>query len=366
MSRFATAEGTRRFAERIGPRAAEGHFRIERDLVLSSIGIGTYLGEPDDAIDRSYAAALVAAARLGVNVMDSAISYRFQRSERAIGAALRQLATEGIAREELLLCSKGGFLTPDGDMPQNPGAYFQQEYFQPGIMRRDEVAGGSHCMAPRYLANQIDRSLQNLGVDAVDVYYIHNPESQLSTVPQRIFRDRLRAAFAHLEREVANQRIRWYGLATWNGFRQSETSLDFLALEDIVDTAKEIAGDAHHFRFVQIPFNLAMPEAIVKPNQPLAGHRVPMVKAANDLGITLIASASLLQGQVAQGLPEFVQQVLGLENDRQRALQFVRSAPGFTTGLVGMSRAAHVQENLALAAVAPLPLDQFLRIFHRT
>jgi predicted aldo/keto reductase-like oxidoreductase len=154
-------------------------------------------------------------------------------------------------------------------------------------------------------------------------------------------------------------------MATWNAFRQPESAREYISLPDAVALAGELAGDAHHFRFVQLPFNLAMPEALVLPNQLLDGQPVPMARAALELGVTLIASASLLQGQVARGLPDFVSAAIGLSNDVHRALQFARSAPGITTALVGMSQAAHVRENLRLVAEAPTPMEQYLKIFDR-
>ena len=93
----ATAQGTLRYAARFQGRSAPGHFReIPGGKVLSSIGIGTYLGEPDPCDRQGYAQAIVAAVEGGINVIDSAINYRFQRSERSIGAALREAHGEGI------------------------------------------------------------------------------------------------------------------------------------------------------------------------------------------------------------------------------------------------------------------------------
>jgi aryl-alcohol dehydrogenase-like predicted oxidoreductase len=92
---------------------------------------------------------------------------------------------------------------------------------------------------------------------------------------------------------------------------------------------------------------------------------MPVVEAANKLGITLVASAAILQGKLSRGLPPFVAAALGLENDAQRALQFVRSTPGVTTALVGMSRVEHVRANLSLAAISPASQDEFSRLFER-
>lgn len=364
MKGHATAEGTARYADKF-TTAAEGHFRHAQDLVLSSIGIGTYLGNPDATTDQAYTDAVIAAARGGVNVIDSAINYRFMRSERSIGAALEQLAIEGIQRDELVLCTKGGYITPDGDVPADPRAYFAREYLEPGILAPEDVVGGSHCMTPRYLEDQLARSLRNLGVECVDVYYLHNPETQLGSVLRATFRARIHAAFEFLESAAAAGKIRFYGMATWNAFRQQEQATDFISLSEMVAVAREVAGDAHRFRFVQLPLNLAMPEALVAPNQMLDGKAVPMVEAAHELGVTLIASASLLQAQLRQGLPPFVREALGQATDLLSALQFTRSAPGVATALVGMSQTAHVAENLKLVGVSPASREQFLKLFDR-
>src|SRR5262249_43366939 len=136
-------------------------------------------------------------------------------------------------------------------------------------------------------------------------------------------------------------------------------------LAEIEQLARDIAGTKHRFRFVQLPFNLGMTEALTLGNQSIAGHNKTVMEAANELGITLIASASLLQGQVARNLPPFVAEALGLESDAERALQFVRSSPGITTALVGMSRAEHVQANTRLVGVPPATIDQFTKLFAR-
>jgi aryl-alcohol dehydrogenase-like predicted oxidoreductase len=123
-----------------------------------------------------------------------------------------------------------------------------------------------------------------------------------------------------------------------------------------VHMAQEVAGNAHHFRVVQLPFSLAMPEALVAPTQTLGRTPVSLLTAARELGITVMCSASLMQGRLARGLPPQARAAIaGLETDGQRALQVARSAAGITTALVGMSRVDHVRENLALVGRPPLP-----------
>src|ERR1700755_1536378 len=118
---FATAEGTARYRERFAGTAAGGHFRSEQGLWLSSIGVGTYLGGWDEETDRSYADAMVRAVELGSNVIDTAANYRFQRSERSVGEALRRLTSGDFAREELLVCTKGGYIPFDSRPPAGEG-----------------------------------------------------------------------------------------------------------------------------------------------------------------------------------------------------------------------------------------------------
>lgn len=360
---LATLEGTNRYRERF-QNAAEDHFRPQQNLWLSSIGTGTYLGSADEDTDKRYAEAIVRALELGANVIDTAANYRFQRSERSIGAALSELSERGFARDEIVVCTKGGYLPFDGTQPRDVRQYIEETFVREGIASFAEIVSGSHCMTPRYLDSQLEQSLGNMNLEGIDVYYVHNPESQLSAVSPEEFRKRLRAAFEFLEQSAANGKIANYGVATWNGFRAEPDAQGYHSLESTVEIAREVGGDQHHFRFIQLPLNLAMPEALFFQNQPLRDEYVSVLEAAEALGVTAIASASILQGQVSRGLPEAIREPLGsLATDAQTGIQFVRSAPGITTALVGMSARAHVEENLQLVSV-PLTLQEdFIRVF---
>lgn len=360
----ATPEGTHRYRARF-PAAAVNHFRKRQQIWLSAIGIGTYLGDADERTDRAYTEAVVRAVELGANIIDTAANYRFQRSERSIGNALRELTgSKGFSRDELIICTKGGYLPFDGAPPRDVRAYVEETFVKPGIARLQDFAGGSHCMTPSYLQNQLDQSLTNMNLSCVDVYYIHNPESQLGEVSEVEFHLRLRAAFAQLEENRAQGKLKFYGVATWNGFRVPAGSPGYHSLERMVSLAREVGGEAHGFRFIQLPFNLAMPEALTSANQLVDGQSLTILEAAELLGITVISSASIFQGRVARGLPANIRETLGsLPGDAQTAIQFVRSAPGITTALVGMSSNEHVEENLQLARVAPVAPEQFMQLF---
>ncbi|MFQ5663440.1 MAG: aldo/keto reductase [Terriglobia bacterium] len=368
LAGFATPEGTQRYRQRFAGRAAEGHFREQNRLWLSSLGVGTYLGEHNPATDELYARAIARAVELGVNVIDTAINYRFQRSERSIAAALGALVEQGwLARDEVVVASKAGFLTFDADYPPDPAAYFQEHYIQTGTLGADDVVAGMHCMTPRYLEDQLDRSRRNLDLETLDIYYVHNPETQLQVVSREEFLNRIAAAFEKLEECVAAGKLRCYGTATWDGYRKPPPARDYLALEELVRVAERVAGKEHHFKAVQLPYNLAMPEAFSRANQPLDNQQVPLLEAARRLGVTVFASASILQGQMARNLPARLRALLNadLETDAQRALQFVRSTPGIGSALVGMKQLPHVEENLRLVQKSLTPPEQFNRLFTR-
>ncbi len=322
---YATATGTLRYAGRHPELRDAGFYRTVFDLTVSTLGIGTYLNASVDA--------LLAAAEGGINFFDTAINYRHQQSERDIGAALKQLQ-----RDEIAVCTKAGFLTP-GAVP-------------PGLQPAD-VVGGMHSMAPDLLEDQLERSRANMGVDTVDVFYLHNPETQLGFIRREEFDTRIHRAFARLEKLVESEKIRWYGAATWDGFRKPGQ----LSLPRLAEIANAEGGAGHHFRFIQLPFNLGMVEAFW-------GDPESVLEQAARLGIAVVASASLLQTQALQHMPDAVACLLpGLASDAQRAIQFTRSTPGIAVALAGMGRREHVLDNLGVGRVPPAAAADYRRFY---
>lgn len=348
----ATSSGTKRFADRFAGSFEPTFYRTTSSrLVISSIGMGTYLGECDDREDARYVKALAAGVKHGLNVLDTAINYRCQRSERAVGHALRKVIDSGLVdRSEIVVCTKAGYVPLEREPPSSRDeydAYLDREYFSSSVMERSDVVAGGHCIRPQFIANQIERSRANLGVECIDVFYLHNPEQQLDSSSREKFRKQLIDAFAELENQVTAGRIASYGCATWNGFRIPQNARNHLSLFDLVEIAKKVGGKSHHFRFVQLPVNLAMTEAIRIPTQKLNGADAAFLDAAKKLGVTVVASASLMQGQLTQKLPDGVRSLFpDLATDAQRAIAFVRSLP-LATALVGTRSVSHLNENIA-------------------
>ncbi|MBI2089255.1 MAG: aldo/keto reductase [Deltaproteobacteria bacterium] len=361
---WATEEGTLRYTKRLEGKIPQAHFRQAHGLWLSSIGIGTYLGNHDDAADDLYKQAVIRTLELGGNVIDSAINYRFQRSERAIGTALSELGQKGLGRSEIVIATKGGFIPFDGAPPQSVRSYFEETFVRPGIAGFADVIQGCHCMTPKYLLHQLEQSRRNLGLDCIDIYYVHNPETQLAEISRGEFSERLWRAFEALEGAVAQGKIRMYGTATWNGYRNDPSAKDYLSLVEVAEIARKAGGERHHFKVIQLPLNLAMAEAFTSRNQELGGEKISTLEAAQRLDITVMSSASILQGQLARELPAFIGEVFDdLRTDAQRSLQFVRSTPGVTVALVGMKQIRHVEENFSAAQIPPASLDQYTRLF---
>jgi predicted aldo/keto reductase-like oxidoreductase len=168
------------------------------------------------------------------------------------------------------------------------------------------------------------------------------------------FRARMLDALETLEQAVTDGRISNYGTATWTALRSLTDTPDYLSLTQIVGLANEVAGPNHHFRYVQLPYNLFMTEAFAFQNQQVGEAFMSAIDAAAELGLTVMVSAPLMQGRLANPLmPQLADVLTGLDTDAQRAIQFVRSSPGVTTALVGMKSVEHVEENLGLMNVAP-------------
>jgi aryl-alcohol dehydrogenase-like predicted oxidoreductase len=381
---MATRQGTWAYRDRFGGAFGRTYFRRFGPGVVSSIGAGTYLGDATDATDDCYRAALVTALESGVNVLDTAVNYRHGRSEQVVGAALRGATVD---REAVVVATKGGFLPFDGERPADPAAYVREEFVEPGLVDVADLARGSHCIAPDYVEASLDRSLGALGVETVDLFYVHNPETQLAVRDRAEVYDQLEATFARLERRVAAGDVDAYGVATWDAFRVPpghDRYLSLAAVHERARSAAEAAGTGEPaFAAVQLPFNVSMADAftVAAHPEPTAGgdggddgdvpsgaRDVGLVSAlryAQAAGLDVFASASLAQGDLLaeDAIPSDVAAELAGETPAQRALNFARSGPAVTCALVGSSDADHVAENVAAGTFNPLGAQAFDSVF---
>jgi aryl-alcohol dehydrogenase-like predicted oxidoreductase len=335
---FATEAGTARFVQRHEHGKSADAYNDVGQLHMSSLGIGTYLGAADDATDQRYIESIIEAVRQGINVIDTASNYRCQRSERAVGSALRALIEmEEVYRSEVIVASKAGFVPFDGTVPADRERWVEAATVGAGLCTPAELVAGCHCMAPDYLQTTLDHSLANLRLEVIDVYFVHNPETQCETLDEATVLERIRRAFAALEQAADAGKIRVYGVATWSGLRVSGDDPGHLSLQALVRCAEEVAGTRHRFKAIQLPCNRAMAEAWTLPNQTVSDGSMTVLQAAEELGLVAFGSGSLLQGKLLGGSI----------SDAIEALQFARSVPGVASALVGMSQVEHVRANIA-------------------
>jgi len=182
---------------------------------VSAIGMGrgsqpVRLGDP---LEQEFNAAIRRARDLGVNFFDSSDAYWRGRHESLLGTAVRPF------RSEVLLATKFGNIDlPDGGKATNG--------------------------RPQYVRQSCDASLKRLGVDAIDVYYLHRVDPG---VP-------IEDTVGEMSRLVERGKVRWVGIceagvatlrrahATWPlAALQTEYSLWFRDVErEIIPACHEL------------------------------------------------------------------------------------------------------------------------------
>jgi aryl-alcohol dehydrogenase-like predicted oxidoreductase len=107
---------------------------------FGSLTIGGAFGPADDAMSLQ---ALHTAIDAGINFIDTSDAYGAGRSETLIGAFLKERSD----RDQIIVCTKGG----------------------------NNMVTGQRNFAPAYIRGCVEDSLKRLGVEAIDVYLLHNP-----------------------------------------------------------------------------------------------------------------------------------------------------------------------------------------------
>ena len=359
---YATSEGTKKFAGKQNEDIKKNYKNIQ-NLTLSNVGVGTYLGNPDSETDYLVQNAVKKSILSGVNVIDSAINYRAQKAERSVGNAIAQLIDNNdISREEIFVSTKNGYVTNDGDIKEDLMQYVMREYGKTGIVKEGDISPGYHCMTLPYLNDQLERSLKNLGLDCIDLMYLHNSVEGQTHISREQFLKNLKDVFNFYEKKRKDGKIRFYGMATWECFRVTQENPLFLQLSEVMDLAIEVGGTEHGFRFIQLPFNLMLDQAYLTKNHTLNGKTVSLLEDAQIFNLGVFTSVPLLQGKLltANVIPEF-----GGYNTSVRLLQFVRSTPGITAPLIGQKSESHVAENMNVMKIPPLSKLEFDNLLQR-
>jgi aryl-alcohol dehydrogenase-like predicted oxidoreductase len=363
----ATKEGTFGYLKQF-PKYSKEFYRFNGEFFISSLGLGTFRKEPyrEENYIVNYKNSVKMAILNGINHIDTAINYRYQISEEEIGEALEELFAEGKAsREQIVVASKAGFLPLEFPFPENPYAWIEKNVIKAGLAKKDEIVIDQHCLSPKYLRWSVEKSLQNLKLQTLDILYLHNPETQLGYVSYEILLGRIKEAFVLFETFVQEGKIRAYGIAAWNAFLYEEGHTEYISLKDIMQIAVEVGGKEHHFKYVQSPFNLGKPEAYNFSNQQGPdGRYYTLMQAVGGFGLQLMASSSLLQLNLfKRKFSPDLADILGTSdfNDVTSALQFARSG-NTTSALFGAVTPEHIEENLTLAYLPGVSVEKMNKI----
>ena len=362
---YATSAGTKKYVEYAIQRGKpSSHFRIFDGLYLSSIGMGTYLGQLTAEDDKAMENAVYESIKSGaVNVIDTAINYRAMKSEKSVGRALLRLEKEGIiSRDEVFICTKNGYITNDGDYPGiDVMEYMQKMFISTDIIKAHDISSGYNVLNPNYIERCIEKSLMNMHIETIDLVYIHNSfESWHEDVSREEFMQMLAKVFEVYEKYRSNTKIRYYGMATWTCFRVSQDNEEYLSLEQVVKLAENIGGRQHGFRFIQLPYNLAYSEALLLKNQIVGSERnLTILEAANRLNIKVFTSIPLFQSRLLRAqIPDY----MGLTDQVAKLVQVIRSSPSVIAPLIGHKKPEHVEQNLMVANIPPLSDIEFKKV----
>ena len=368
MKAHATKEGTFSYLKQF-PKYSKDFYRFDGDVFVSSLGLGTFRKEPyrEENYIVNYKDAVKMAVLNGINLIDTAINYRYQTSEREIGEALKELFADGSAvREQLVVTSKAGFLPLDFPFPENPYQWIEEHVLAPGLATKEEVVVDQHCITPAYLRWSVEQSLKNLQLETIDVFFLHNPEMQLGYVEYKTLKKRIKKAFELFEKLVEEGKIRHYGIASWNGFLYDESHTEYLSLKDMVAIAEEAGGKGHHFKYIQSPYNIAKTQARSYSNQKGPdGRYYTLMQAAHGYGLKMMGSSSLLQANIFKSrFDPKVGELLGTSelNDLASALQFARMGH-VVSALFGTVDPQHVEDNLMLAYLPNAKPDNVAKLF---
>jgi len=350
---IATPKATLEFAKKFSHY--KDFYMQSNSLIFSKLGLGTFVKEPykEENYVFHYIEAVKEAIRSGVNHIDTASNYRYGQSEREISIALQELGDE-IKREELIITSKGGFIQLDYPFPANPYHWIEENIIQNNLATSEDIEMDQHCMTPDFLEWSCRRSLENVGVDAFDIYYLHNPEMQKLSLGDKTFYKKIESIFKRFEKLADEGLFASYGVAVWNGFTAENE--ERISLEKLVEIAQKVGGENHRFRYIQTPFNMGKSTIYTLETQKVGGESCTLLQAAHRLGIGVIGSSSLFQMNLfkksfSAESGAILDQSMTLKSDIQLALQFVRSTPGIVSSLFGSKVPTHIKENCQIAQI---------------
>ena len=327
------------------------------DLKYSKIGIGTYLGDFNQIVDKKIYDVIFEAIKNGINLIDTAPNYRCERSEEVIGNVV-----SNVNRAELVISTKVGFLPFSKEEPKNYEKYFLKRFIDSGIISIDNVYADWQSFYPDYIDWQLTQSLKRLNTDYIDIYYLHNPDELLDCMGIDKFYSIITDAFKFLNKMINLGKIKYIGISTWNGFLREKNKLD---LNKIIEISKNIL-DTDKFKFIQIPYNLGMIDYITQKKQfDLENNKdCSLIYLANFYNLDIITSAPFFHGKLIDiDLPDKIKNnFLNTKSNAELSLKFALSNPGSHAVLTGVTNLTHLEEIISILKSDMISIDDYLKI----
>lgn len=309
----------------------------------------------------SYKDAFLESIKQGNNHFDTALSYRYTKSTQELAEALKEAFEKNlIQRDELVLSAKAGFIPLDYPFPKNPYGWIDEELVKKDRCTKEDIISDQYCLTPEFIEYSLDRTLDILGVESMDIFYIQNPEFALGFIPREALYQKLEKAFVKCEELIQKGKIKAYGIATWNAFMYESTNQEFLALKDMVS----LAGQG--FRHVLFPYSLAKIQAATIKSQPIGSKYVSLFEAASELELGMTTVSPFLRMNLFKApFGNSFRALCGAYemSDVQRALQFSRSNGFSMTTVFSSQNVNHIRHNYELKAMKKIPNSSYAKIF---
>jgi aryl-alcohol dehydrogenase-like predicted oxidoreductase len=227
---------------------------------MSNFAFGTYRITDQNP---QHIQALRDAIDSGITMIDTSSNYMDGSAEMAIALAFREFGDEMKSKVEIV--SKYGYI-------QGTNMLSHQEKPFESVVEFSEQC--FHSIAPSFMRDQLEKSMQRLEVKKIDTYLIHNPEYYLLDALNKnadrddtldAMYDRLYEAFVGLEEEIKSGRIGSYGISS-NSFSKDNKDPEFLPYEDLITLAdrasEQVGNDTHGFTTIQLPINILEQEGL--------------------------------------------------------------------------------------------------------
>lgn len=303
---------------------------------MSRIALGTHMGDVTDEVSAMYREAVRFAVQNGIYTIDGAINYRGMRSEKDVGEAIRELIESGtVRRGDIFVTSKAGLLYGDITERLNPSMYLERILKPQGMTADDfaEFEGIKQTLTPAFYEAALNKSLQNLGLETIDLHYIHIPEISRAIMSEEAFYDSMEKLFAWYEGKVREQKIRNYGIALEFMGEEPEEQKWHFEMEEVKRRADRVNAGDSHLKYVIFEYNICCPYPRTVLSQHVGGEAVTLADACHKLGLKTVASMPLAMGDALK------------EHTLKELLEFALS--GCDHIIVGSKNTDHIKEILS-------------------